>query len=330
MRITNDKLIELGRREAEQRAAIGDVISGYIIGSVARNQAIFGGTADIDLVLIHEGQPPTPREVVHLSDQVHLDIIHHSRELYAQPRELRVHPWIGPSICEPIFLYDPQHLFEWAQASARGMFFRSDHVHSRAHAFLQRARQAKAVLNFSNRWLKTYTRAVLEAANAAVSLTGFPVAGRRLVLDLERASHELNQLQIYKGFFRLIGAENVNGWNLPDMLSTWARTYDLAGEISSDPDLSPCRRSYYLSGFQELAESNRPEAVLWTLLTTWENALQALEAAGKAEQHLPAWEAILERLRLSPATANARSEELEHYLDQIENFIEAWAHMSGV
>jgi hypothetical protein len=329
VRITNDKLIELGRRETEQRAANGDVISGYIIGSVTRNQAIFGGTADIDLVLIHEGHPPTPREVVHLSDQVHLDIIHHSRELYTQPRELRVHPWLGPSICEPIFLYDPQHLFEWAQASARGRFFRSDYIHSRAHAFLQSARQSKAVLNFSNRWLKTYTRTVLEAANAAVSLTGFPVAGRRLVLNLERASHELNHLEVSKGFLQLLGAENVNGWNLPEMLSTWARTYDLAGEISSDPDLSPCRRSYYLSGFQALAEANRPEAVLWTLLTTWDNALHALEAAEKAEQHLPAWEATLERLRLSPTTAIARSEELEHYLDQMENFIEVWAKQNG-
>jgi hypothetical protein len=170
----------------------------------------------------------------------------------------------------------------------------------------------------------------LEAANAAVSLTGFPVAGRRLVLNLELASHELNHLEVCKGFMQLIGAENVNGWNLPEMLSTWARAYDLAGEISSDPDLSPCRRSYYLSGFHALAEANRPEAVLWTLLTTWDNALQSLEAAGKAEQHFPAWEATLEHLRLTPTTTNVRSEELEHYLDQIENIIEVWAKQSGV
>lgn len=330
MRITNEKLVELGRREAEQRAAIGDVISGYIIGSVAHNRAMLGGTADIDLVLIHEEPPPVPMEVVPLSDQIHLDITHHSRELYTQPRDLRVHPWLGPSLCEPIFLHDPQHFFERAQAGARGRFFRPDHIHIRACAFLKRARHARAVLNLSNRWIKTYSRAVLEAANAAVSLTGFPVAGRRLVLDLERASEELNYAEVYEGFLQLLGAENVDGWNMPDLLSAWARAYDISGEISSDPDLAPCRRSYYLSGFQALAEANRPEAVLWTLLTTWENALQALELVETAELHLQTWEATLERLKLSPATAGARSEELEQYLDQIEGFIEAWAKDNGV
>jgi hypothetical protein len=40
--------------------------------------------------------------MVFLSEQVHLDIAHHARELYARPKDLRIHPWLGPSMCEPI------------------------------------------------------------------------------------------------------------------------------------------------------------------------------------------------------------------------------------
>ena len=38
MRITREKLIELARTEAERRAAREDVISAYVIGSVASGE----------------------------------------------------------------------------------------------------------------------------------------------------------------------------------------------------------------------------------------------------------------------------------------------------
>ncbi len=140
MIITRAKLVELARREAEARAASGDLVSAYLVGSVAYGEPLLGGTADIDLVLIHAEDPATDREIVPLSADVHLDIVHHGRQRYAQPRGLRIDPWLGPAISGPVFLYDPQHFFEWAQAGARGQFFRADHTLARARSLLQAAR----------------------------------------------------------------------------------------------------------------------------------------------------------------------------------------------
>ncbi len=44
--ITKEKLVYLAWRAADHRATVGDVISGYIIRSVARIQPMLVGTAD--------------------------------------------------------------------------------------------------------------------------------------------------------------------------------------------------------------------------------------------------------------------------------------------
>jgi hypothetical protein len=329
VRITRDTLIELARRETEQRAEIGDVISGYLIGSVARDEPFLGGSVDIDLVLIHQGHPPEPREIVRLSDDVHLDIAHHSRDLYAKPRELRIHPWLGPAMCEPIFLYDPQHFFEWAQAGARGRFYRQDHVYARARTFLKMSRQSSSVLRLSDRWIKTYSRAILEAANAVACLTGFPVAGRRVTLDLEKAVTPLEHPEVYVNFLRLLGADSIQAAEATEWLSAWTHTFDRASELNSEPDLSPCRRSYYLNGFQALLEAGRPEAIVWTLLTTWERSIHCLKTAQQSEPLIHLWDNVVERLRLNAARSDARNEELERYSDHVEEIIETWAERNG-
>lgn len=329
MRITRETLIELARHETEQRAAIGDVISGYIIGSVARDEPVFGGTADIDLVLIHQGHPPKAREIVRLSQDVHLDIAHHSRDLYSKPRELRVHPWLGPAMCEPIFLYDPKHFFEWAQAGARGRFYRPDHIYARARAFLKMSRQSASVLKLSDRWIKTYTRAILEAANAVACLTGFPVAGRRMALDLEQACMDLDHPEVYEGFTHLLGVEGIQHHDMSELLSAWTRAFDQASELNSEPELAPCRRSYYLNGFQALLEAGRPDAIIWTLLTMWERSVHSIKTVYRAEPFLPFWENALEQLRLTSARSDARSEELERYSDSMEEIVESWAERNG-
>ena len=120
MKITRQQLIDLARHEVLQRTHQRGILSGYLIGSVVGGDPLLGDTADIDLVLIHRESVTPKREAVRLSHQVHLDISHHSKDVYMKPSELRVDPWLGPSLCEPIFLHDPEHFFEWAQAGARG------------------------------------------------------------------------------------------------------------------------------------------------------------------------------------------------------------------
>ncbi len=328
MIITREKLIKLAAREAEERAAQDDVLSAYVIGSVASGDPLLGGAADIDLVLIHHGPPLLPREVVRLSDDVHLDITHHPQSRYESPVELRHHPWLGPAICEPVFLHDPKHFFEWVQAGVRGRFYQPLHVHARGRAFLRRARRRKADLPNADPWLADYLLTVLEGANAAACLAGPPAAGRRLQLQLEQRAASLEADTLVDGFLQLIGASTIER-TLADQFATWARAYDEAERVSSDPEFHPGRRDYYLRGFQALADEGRPEATLWTLLSTWDRCLRALGSGSSAEEHRMPWRAFLTSLKLSPEHTRAREDELEDFLDSIEMLLDSWAEANG-
>lgn len=328
MSITREKLIELARAEAQERAAAGDVVSAYVIGSVATSEPLLGGAADVDLVMIHTYPPVTGREMVRLSADAHLDIAHHPRSMYAQPRLLRVHPWLGPAISDPVYIYDPEHFFEWVQAGTRGQFHRPDHACARARAFLDAARKSSAQVNQDGAWLPSYLRAVLEGANAAVCLAGAPAAGRRAALTLEQRASALDRPEVYGGFLRLLGTDRAGGWDVPAWLSSWGRAFDDVPPSSPDPLLVAFRRSYYLSGFQALAEASRPECLVWPLLTIWDRTLRSLQGASAAPHH-HAWDSVLEQLGLSPTSRASRAGELDAYLEHIEAVVDEWAEKNG-
>jgi hypothetical protein len=329
MRITRAQLLEAARREVEHRAETDDLLAAYLIGSIVHDQAVLGGSADIDLVLVHEHPADSPREVIGLSDDVHLDIAHHTRAQYAQPRALRLDPWLGPAIYDPLPLHDPQHLFEWAQASARGQFLRADHRAARAGAFLARARQLQTEIDPERPWVSRLARAGLAGANAVATLSGQPAAGRRLLFRLETGATESGCPEAAEGFLRLLGADTLPAHAPADWVTAWARAFDAASPFATDVDLVPERRGYYLRGFQALLESDAPRAILFTLLDTWDRVLATLDRFGQAEDHRPSWDAALAALDLTPAAAPRRLEELEAYLDHLETFVEAWSIRHG-
>lgn len=329
MIITRAKLIELARREAEARATSGDLISAYLVGSVAYGEPLLGGTADIDLVLIHTEDPAADREMVPLSADIHLDIVHHGRQRYAQPRGLRIDPWMGPAISGPVFLYDPQHFFEWAQAGARGQFFRADHTVVRARSLLQAARDHLPHPLPQQLEPGTLLEAAIDGANAAASLAGAPAAGRRILLDLERRGQALGRPEVSEGLIRLFGIERGDSRAVPAWVSAWARAFDAASPLTSDPRLAPCRRAYHLAGFQALSEAGRPDAVVLPLLSIWERTLRVLEAYGQAADFRAAWDDALQNLGLPPEARQTRALELESYLDAVETLIDGWAARNG-
>lgn len=322
-------LIDLARREAERRGADDDVISGYIVGSVARDEEPLGGVTDIDLVLIHDEPPNVSREIVRLSDQIHHDIAHHHKNLYAKPRELRVHPWMGPSLCEPLFIYDPHHFFEWAQAGARGQFYRPDHMLTRSTAFLQQARQGATLLPLTGRWVRTYVHAAMDAVNAVASLTGLPVAGRRVMAELADSIAKLEYPQVFGGFLDLIGAEHFTNWDVPALLSAWGKAFDTATNISSDPELHSSRRIYFLQGFQTLVENGQSKSILWTLLSSWERSIYALDSNEEWRDLTDQWDSFLRSTNLSTPHRRQREEQLEAYIDSVENVVETWGEEHG-
>ena len=329
MRITQSQLVELARREVEHRAEGNGLVAAYLIGSIVHDRALLGGAADVDLVIIHDSPPLDPREIVALSDDVHLDIAHHHREQYAQPRRLRLDPWLGPAIYDPLLLHDPRHFFEWAQASARGQFLRADHRSSRARAFLERARQTQATLDPERPWVSRYARAAVSGANAIATLAGQPAAGRRSLLLLEASSVEAECPEAHTGLLGLLGADACTSQDLAQWVSDWAKAYDAGCQLTAEPALAPERRAYYLKGFQALLESGQPHAILLTLLDTWEPLLSTLDSFADSESHRPAWESAIASLGLASPSAARRFAELESYLDHLEAFLEDWSNRHG-
>ena len=329
MRITRQKLIDLAREEAQKRSAAGDLLSAYLIGTVAHGDPLLGDNADIDMVLIHATPPDQEREIVRLSGQVHFDITHHHREHYEKPSELRTDPWLGPALCEPIFLYDPDHFFEWAQAGARGQYYRADHTHARGTAFLAQARQQASLLQVSGRWVRTYLLAALNAANAIASLYKFPVAGRRLTLQLQRQTQLLERPHVYGGFLKLIGADQIHDWSIVELYQPWVQAFDTASHTNGDVLLAECRKDYYLSGFQALSDEDNQKAVLWPLLYTWERSLHAIKLGATVEQHLGAWQRALTLTGLDDDHRAARESALLDYIQLIESELNQWAEEHG-
>jgi hypothetical protein len=329
MRITRQKLVDLARRHAEQAANETDVLSAYLTGSVVQGDPLLGGSADIDLVLIHDVGPAQEREVVRLSADVHLDIAHHARRQYADPKSVRVDPWLGPAVSEPIFLYDPQHFFEWAQAGARGQYHRPDHVLARARSMLEAARTTAPQPGNGPAWAGSYLEAALQGANAAALLVGPPAWGRRSALLLEQRAAALNHPEVYAGFLRLHGADGDRGWELPGWLTAWARAFDRAGQTAPAAEFHPCRRTYFLSGFQALLDDGQPAAVIGPLLRSWDHLCLILDESDPSGDHRAAYIPALAALQLTSEHRAARADELEAYLDHIESVLETWAERTG-
>lgn len=330
MRVTRQKLVQLAKQEVDRRAeSDGTLLSAYLIGSTARSEPLLGGTADIDLVLIHDAPPAEAAEIVPLSPEIHLDITHHSAGFYEHPTQLRIDPWWGPALSEPVFLHDPQHFFERAQAGARGQFHRPDHAIARARTFLDQARRSRERLLDDRCWPQDYLRAALAGANAVTSLATVPAAGRRLALTLESGIAAVGAPEIHTAFMRLLSAETVRSWQVPDVLSAWARAFDAAYAQSQRPCLQPARRSYLLGGFQALAEAGFPEANQWLLLHTWDHAIRSLPDTPDNAGYRSVWQALLSQLGLLPTAIGLRLDELEAFLDQAEAVLEKWAHDNG-
>ena len=121
MRITRESLIRIAKENSQERAFNDrDIVAAYLTGSLVSDaDPIFGGTADIDLVFVHSQRPGVVREIVKLTPDFHLDIIHRSKDDFKSPRELRTDPMLGCEMYDPLLLYQREKFFEFVQEGPR-------------------------------------------------------------------------------------------------------------------------------------------------------------------------------------------------------------------
>ena len=337
MRLTRETLIKIARDTANQRARVSRrIICIYLTGSVLSDTPLLGGTTDIDLIVIHDSEPVEPREVVRMSDEIHLDIGHYPQTIFHQPRHLRADPWFGPFIYKkPMVLYETHHWFDFIQAATGAQFFQPDYVLQRASTLAQKARQSWMDLELNQsqahaQRVYRYLECVENAGNALVCLTGEgePLAERRFMLQMPHRLQEYNQPALISELVSLL-VPDLEGLDefWPHWLEAWEEAYQAASSQETIPaQLHACRHLYYERAIHALWEES-PTAALWLLLRTWTLAASHLPADSPA---LPKWLSACQFLGLGSAGFSGRLHALDHYLDQVEETLDIWGNANGV
>lgn len=334
MRITRETLLKAAKDWTAARLRQDrSVVCVYLTGSLLQEEPLLGGTTDIDLVFVHPNEPEKPREIVRLTDDVHIDVAHLSQGLFHQPRHLRVDAWVGSYLCAgPVMLHDTQHWFEFTQASAFSQFFRPENVMERSRPATEAARQAwlelhslTAAPDAAARW--SYLKALENAANAIAVLNGPPLTERRFLLNFPGRAAAVSRPGLAGGLVDLFLPQVPDGETWKIWLENWKKAYTAASQLSSVlPRLHPCRLRYYERAAEALF-ADQPGAAAWMLLRTWTLALLNLPAENS---HLAAWEEACRMCGLGEDEFSHRLAALDVYLDSVEETLDIWAQANGV
>jgi hypothetical protein len=333
MRITPELLNKIARDTVNQRTRNNrDIIAVYLIGSLLKEEPLLGGTADIDLVFIHDVEIEKQREIIRLTEEVHLDIAHHPRRLYHQTRELRLHPWMGPNIYGCKVLYDPQHFMDFTTASVSGQFFQPENILTRSRKLSENSRQIWLSYQLERpeghpTEIATYLEAVESAANAIAILHGPPLPERRLLLEFPGRAEALGKPGLHKGLLGLLGAPNIDKENISPWIHPWRDCLsDIPAEILPSR-LHPHRITYYQKAFEAALVSQEPMACLWPLLTTWN---LAVSCHPDGSSHRKSWDEAVGHLGLVGEALLERLNALDAFLDNVEEITENWARAYGI
>lgn len=307
------------------------VMAVYLQGSLLGESPLIGNTADIDLFFVHRDEVSIEREIVRVSDEVHLDISHHSHRVYRHPRELRLHPWLGPAIYGCKILYDPQHFIDFVQASVRGQFNEPQNVLIRVRQQAEHAREMWEAMSEMGRPPDTkdillYLRSLEHTAQALAGLNGRYLTERRFLMDLPGIVQALGKAGLYPGFLGLLGASSVDEGEMHAWLAEWQPAYHSLSAGEAPPRLHPYRYTYYASAMHEMLEGPAFQTAFWPLFHTWTQVIDILP--GDAPQQA-AWQKAAEKLGLWGDAFSEKIKGLDAYLDQVEELLDTWARENG-
>lgn len=331
MRITKESLLRVARETVSQRThARPDLVAAYLTGSLLKDEPLLGNTTDIDLVFVHPFQPSVRREIVPLTTEIHLDIKYNPRGEYEPPRELRLHPWLGPEMYDPIRLYDAQHFFDFVQAGVRDKYYEPINAYGRALRNAQHARQIWSDLlskqDDSPKSMLSYLKSVNHAANSIAVIKDTPLSERRFLLEFLPCAESAGNAGLADDLYSLLGGDLADKSNLEACLPSWEKNFLEAGKSQpADVRLHPARLAYYRQGFEALLSGEKPQAILWPLLHTW-----SLSADTLPEDERSAWTACCQQLGLLEAGLENRLQKLDSFLDEVEKILDNMAVSNGL
>ena len=333
MQLTPEVLQQFAETAVEKLVQVdSSIIAAYLCGSALQTgNPLIGGTTDIDIILIHTTEPRVKREVLRLTEDVHLDIVHHLQEDYRRGRELRVDPWMGPTLSNAKPIHDPRHFLDFTQASVRGLFNRPDYKMQRARVLFDQARQTWIGLqaistSVGPNVVASYLEAVGNAANAVAVLTGAPLTERRLLLEFPQRAEALGQDRMYVAVTGLLGGHRIESEQIQSWIPAWSSTYDAIPDEARPARLHSYRKDYYLRAFDAIIGSGDAKAVLWPLMNTWTLAASVLSASNPVYQ---GWRDACQQLELISSDLSDRVAALDAFLDQVDEVLINWEQESG-
>lgn len=332
MRITRDFILKFTNELVERRQNAGrDLVAVYLCGSFLQESYQLGSAGDIDLVMVHSEKPEMEREFVRLTDELHLDIAHQEQRDYRDTRRLRVHPWVGPTLNTCRIIHDPGHFMDFVQASVRGQFDRPDYIYERSRSQMDRSREIWFELvsdegSDALTALRKYLKAVEGAANSIASLSGPPLAERRLLFEFPARAGAVGLPGLYAGLSGLLGAPNLDPGSLNLWIEHWKNAFWAAPAEARPARLAAERMHYYLGGFRAALEGEQPADLLWPLLNTWTDLMPCYADDSPERAN---WRSAVEKLDLYGKAQKQRLQALDAYLDLNEEALEDWAHQNG-
>jgi predicted nucleotidyltransferase len=328
MRVTRESLIKIARETAQERAYNDkEIIAAYLTGSLANEELdpLLGGSADIDIIFIHKDEPKHRREFVKLTPDFHVDISHRAKVEFKRPRELRLDPWLGWEMYDPMLLYEREKFFEFVQAGLRAGF----EFNAPAPA-LQRSRTLLAhgrgiwrdLLEIGDmitpRNVVKYMKSLFHAVNAVAELSGPPLQERRLMLEFAERAETAQRPGMDAAVVGLMGASELDPETMRSWLPDWKLAYESASESSRvDQRIHHDRMNYYEKAILAILESEKPRAALWPLLQTWSLAVDVLPDMASNP-----WRSACGQLGLTAVEMEERVDALDHFLDEVEALLD--------
>lgn len=334
MRVTRESLIKIARETAQERAYNDpEIVAAYLTGSLANEELdpMLGGTADIDIIFVHKEEPKHRREFVKLTPDFHVDISHRAKSEFKRPRELRLDPWLGWEMYDPMLLFEREKFFEFVQAGLRA----GSEFNAPAPA-LQRSRELlshgrgvwRDLLEISGavtpRDVAKYMKSLYHAVNAVAELSGPPLQERRLMLEFADRAETAQRPGMDAALIGLMGASVLDPSTIQSWIPDWKLAFESAVENSRvDARIHPTRLNYYEKAVTAMLEGGKPRAALWPLLHTWTLAVDAVP------QEEGPWRSACGQLGLV-AGMGERVDALDHFLDEVEALLDELAAQYGL
>jgi predicted nucleotidyltransferase len=336
MRVTRESLIRIAKETAQERAFNDrDIIAAYLTGSLVAKDAepLLGGAADIDIIFVHAAEPKHRREFIKLTSDFHVDISHRAKSEFKRPRELRLDPWLGWEMYDPMLLMEREKFFEFVQAGLRAGFEFNAPAPAlqRSRLLLKEARQLwRGLLEIEDmvmpKDVAKYMDSLHHALNAVAELSGPPLSDRRILLDFPARAVTAQRPAMVEGVYGLLGAFALEGATVHSWLAGWRSDFEAASESSRvDARIHPVRVNYYEKAIEAMLIGNNPRSAIWSLLQTWTLAAQVLP-----EHALDRWRSACGHLGLTTAGIEEHVNELDHFLDEVEVLLDELSARYGL